>query len=181
MATAEALRKKTWKAGAKAGEKEGSLPLHCENANNTSSGFSSRRSIATGKVLTWQRCLLFLGFVILLIVALLHALLRTGRGLQPGDDGDAPSAALAESAAWCPIADTMPPLIGELADSRDLFAGEAVLTLQVERLSAAVNISTISYDDNGDVDQDTRWSTFGTLYAQLETLFPRMYVLRTIK
>lgn len=46
------------------------------------------------------------------------------------------------------------------------------LALQVKRLSAAVQVPTESYDDNGEVDEDPRWETFQQFHNVLQDLFP---------
>jgi Gly-Xaa carboxypeptidase len=72
---------------------------------------------------------------------------------------------------WCPL----PKLPSEVKDglrpSRD-FETDEFLRRQVERLSAAVDVPTVSYEDNGDVDQDPRWRTFEDFHRVLESLFP---------
>ncbi|KAF2173821.1 hypothetical protein M409DRAFT_62069 [Zasmidium cellare ATCC 36951] len=73
---------------------------------------------------------------------------------------------------WCPLSPKLTPPDDGLEDSRILFAIDEVLHRQVERLSAVVNVSTISYDDNGQVGEDMRWETFGELHTVLKRLFP---------
>ena len=64
-----------------------------------------------------------------------------------------------------------PPRDG-LEDSAVLFDDQHALEIQAQRLAAAVNIPTVSYDDNGDVDLDLRWEIFSELHVVLEKLFP---------
>jgi Gly-Xaa carboxypeptidase len=43
---------------------------------------------------------------------------------------------------------------------------------QIHRLSEVVRVPTVSYDDMGDVYNDTRWDVFGELHEVLASLFP---------
>lgn len=54
------------------------------------------------------------------------------------------------------------------------FWNSEIMTLQIHRLSEAVKIPSVSYDDMGDVHNDTRWLVFEELHAVLESLFPRV-------
>jgi len=76
---------------------------------------------------------------------------------------------------WCPLPDAPEPFEDGLKSSRQ-FEDEDSLRLQVERLSKAVNVPTVSWDDNGDVNQDTRWEPFFTFHDVLEDTFPLVYV-----
>ncbi|KAF2489060.1 Zn-dependent exopeptidase [Lophium mytilinum] len=75
---------------------------------------------------------------------------------------------------WCPIPDVVTPLSDSLLSS-DHFDEPGVLEMQVQRLSAAVRAPTESFDDNGEVDEDPRWTTFDDFHAILEELFPLIY------
>ena len=82
--------------------------------------------------------------------------------------------------SWCPLPDPIAP--SRYRDGIDLpssshFAGEAWTLKQVERLSAAINISTESYDDNGDVDENPRWKPFDQFHRLLHNLFPKVYAV----
>ncbi len=48
---------------------------------------------------------------------------------------------------------------------------DASLRKQTDRLSAAVRCPTESFDDNGDVDEDSRWRTFDGFHDTLRDLF----------
>ncbi|KAK4498156.1 hypothetical protein PRZ48_010812 [Zasmidium cellare] len=97
-----------------------------------------------------------------------------GRKSKISDEDFSPAATNApdQIKEWCPLSPKSTPPEDGLEDSRVLFALDKVLGRQVERLSAVVNVSTISYDDNGPVGEDMRWETFGELHAVLEKLFP---------
>ena len=72
---------------------------------------------------------------------------------------------------WCPLPELPAVASDGLEPSWMLLKKKAVET-QVKRLSAAVNIAAISYDDNEDVDNDPRWAKFEELEAVLEKYFP---------
>lgn len=83
--------------------------------------------------------------------------------------------------AWCPLPPAVSPAksigddeVSSLPPSEDI-SGKAWIERQVERLSAAVNIPTESYDDNGDVEEDPRWRTFPEFHTVLKKLFPEVH------
>ncbi len=78
--------------------------------------------------------------------------------------------------SWCPLADPDPIRASNdnLRPSKD-FSLDASLKKQVERLSAAVKCPTESFDDNGDVDVDLRWTTFDGFHDTLKDLFPLIH------
>jgi hypothetical protein len=75
------------------------------------------------------------------------------------------------SESWCPLPTHPSEVEDGLQPSGD-FEKDAFVKRQVERLSAAVNIPTVSYEDNGDVGRDKRWEVFGEFHKVLEHLFP---------
>ncbi|KAI2624216.1 carboxypeptidase S [Hypoxylon sp. NC1633] len=75
---------------------------------------------------------------------------------------------------WCPLPNITTPGDDGLKASEH-FMSSRQFQLQVERLSAAVRVPTESYDDNGDVDEDPRWETFGDFHRVLEQLFPLVH------
>jgi Gly-Xaa carboxypeptidase len=77
--------------------------------------------------------------------------------------------------SWCPLPE-LPPHIEDGLDQSSSFNDKDSVLKQVERLSAVVNVSTVSYDDNGDVDEDPRWKAFGELHDVLLHLFPLVSV-----
>lgn len=136
-----------------------------------------RHTMRVRECITWQRCLLFLGLAFILITILLYSPLYS----LPDDENIAnEDLSLAiptspdQSKERCAISPKLTPPDDGLEDSKVLFAIDKVLERQVERLSAVVNVSTISYDDNGPVGEDMRWETFGELHAVLKRLFPVM-------
>lgn len=75
--------------------------------------------------------------------------------------------------SWCPLPDVVTPLDYSLLSS-DHFDEPGVLETQVQRLSAAVQAPTESFDDNGEVDEDLRWTAFNDFHMILEESFPLM-------
>lgn len=128
--------------------------------------------MAAHQYITWQRALLFIVLAaVLLGLGWNRNLVTSSTSTHAGDETTA--------ASWCRIPDRIADTEDGLEDSSKLFRGEDVLKLQVERLSAAVNISTESFDDKGDVDEDQRWWNFAELHDKLAELFPRVYVAHT--
>ncbi|KAI4720064.1 putative vacuolar carboxypeptidase Cps1 [Aureobasidium sp. EXF-10727] len=72
---------------------------------------------------------------------------------------------------WCPVPEMPTPI----QDGFDFGNSKDLIKQQVKRLSAAVNVPSISYDDNDDVDKDPRWHAFVTLHETLETQFPKVH------
>jgi hypothetical protein len=116
----------------------------------------------------WQLLL----FCVVLSCLLLGFAWNTDEQWSLGGESVHGSAGHDDTASWCRIPEPAESPQDGLDDSAKLFEGEAILRLQVERLAAAVNIPTVSYDDNVDVDEDVRWRIFGTLHEKLESLFP---------
>lgn len=115
--------------------------------------------------LSWPRLVLFLALVFLLLIFGEPYAHRAFRDVAPQPPVDK------EVEAWCPLPELVSYPEDGVAASEILFTKE-VLALQVERLSAAVNVSTVSYGDNGDVESDPRWKTFEELHKVLRQLFP---------
>ena len=83
--------------------------------------------------------------------------------------------------SWCPLPHPITPSSStdagipfSLASSKH-FSGKGWIEKQVDRLSAAVNVPTESYDDNGDVAIDPRWLTFDDFHEVLRRLFPEVH------
>ncbi|KAF1984757.1 vacuolar carboxypeptidase Cps1 [Aulographum hederae CBS 113979] len=75
---------------------------------------------------------------------------------------------------WCPLPENLPEPSDGLQPSHELSSKESI-DKQVERLSAAVNVATVSYDDNGSLEEDKRWNTFGDFQKELEVMFPLVH------
>ncbi|KAH9825919.1 putative vacuolar carboxypeptidase Cps1 [Teratosphaeria destructans] len=86
-----------------------------------------------------------------------------------------------DSSSWCQIPSVAESPRDGLRSSRDVFTGDDILRLQVERLTAAVNVPTVAYDDNGDVDEDERWRPFGRLHKTLSSSFPLVHKHLTLE
>ncbi|KEQ71631.1 vacuolar carboxypeptidase Cps1 [Aureobasidium namibiae CBS 147.97] len=76
---------------------------------------------------------------------------------------------------WCPVSSLPAPPLDNLTSSANFGNSKDLVKQQVARLSAAVNVPTISYDDNDDVDKDPRWHAFVTLHEVLKTQFPQVH------
>jgi Gly-Xaa carboxypeptidase len=72
---------------------------------------------------------------------------------------------------WCPLPDKPEYKKDGLLPSF-LFVDSKSVDRQVARLSKAVNVPTVSWDDNGDVGVDKRWESFFKFHDVLEELFP---------
>jgi Gly-Xaa carboxypeptidase len=76
---------------------------------------------------------------------------------------------------WCPLPEK-PKYPKDGLRPSFLFADKASIEKQVARLSAAINVPTISCDDNGDVEKDTRWKPFYQFHDVIDDLFPLVFV-----
>jgi Gly-Xaa carboxypeptidase len=77
--------------------------------------------------------------------------------------------------SWCPLPEK-PKYPSDGLKPSSLFADKSSVDKQVTRLSAAVNVPTVSWDDNEDVGVDKRWQPFYRFHEVLEELFPLVYV-----
>lgn len=82
---------------------------------------------------------------------------------------------LVEQPEWCALPEALISSDDGLVSASEKFDHDSALQRQVERLSAAVNVATVSFNDNGDVDTDPRWQTFPILHGVLKTNFPRVH------
>lgn len=115
--------------------------------------------------LSWPRLVLFLALVFILLTFAEPFAHRAFQNVIPTKPVDK------DTESWCPIPEPASHVEDGIASSDALWTDD-ILAIQVERLSAAVNVSTVSYSDNGDVDEDPRWKTFDELHAVLKKLFP---------
>lgn len=77
--------------------------------------------------------------------------------------------------SWC----LLPPLPGSPSDAStdsQSFTDVDSRKRQVERLNAAMNVATQSFEDSGDVLTDPRWNVFNDLHEVLMNLFPPVHV-----
>ncbi|KAK4205129.1 putative carboxypeptidase [Triangularia verruculosa] len=63
----------------------------------------------------------------------------------------------------------------ELDKLVNIIEGDAFRNASVDRLSGAVQVKTVSFDDLGDVGQDPRWEVFFTFHKFLEKTFPLVH------
>ncbi|KAI1386732.1 carboxypeptidase S [Hypoxylon trugodes] len=119
---------------------------------------------------TRNRNLLFSSLAFCLIIFYFSpSFLSRARHCFHPSSGDRPDTSSVEK--WCPLPDTTAPADDGLKD-REHFINSQQLQLQVKRLSEAVQVPTESFDDNGEVDEDSRWETFQEFHQVLEKLFP---------
>ncbi|KAI4843209.1 putative vacuolar carboxypeptidase Cps1 [Aureobasidium sp. EXF-8845] len=131
--------------------------------------------------MAWPRLIVFMVVVFLLLTTVSSVIRRKEPFDLPANGhagNDTPQEDVAAS-TWCPVPQIPAPSQDGLNSSADFGNDEDLIKEQVERLSAAVNIPTISYDDNGDVDKDPRWHAFVTLHEVLKEQFPRVYANAT--
>jgi len=77
--------------------------------------------------------------------------------------------------SWCPLAEK-PPKFNDGLDPSTKFEEPETIERQVERLSEAVRVATVSYYDNGNVGEDERWNVFFHFHDVLNNLFPLLSV-----
>lgn len=82
-----------------------------------------------------------------------------------------PSKSAGNVETWCPLPEK-PKYPNDGLKPSFLFADKASVDKQVNRLSAAIDVPTVHYDDNGDVGEDKRWQPFYKFHDVLEDLFP---------
>jgi len=116
--------------------------------------------------LSWPRLVVFMILVFLMLSAVSSVIKhRKPLDLTSQHGGFSGSK---DQPAWCPIPE--PPLA---SPNDDLETSELFnQSLQVARLSAAVNIPTVSSGENGDVSTDPRWESFSKLHEVLKQQFP---------
>lgn len=116
--------------------------------------------------LAWPRLVMFMVIVFLLLSAV-SSLVKTRKPLDLGSqDGIVRH-------EWCQLAEPLSPHEDGLMTS-DVFGNESLLLRQVERLSAAVNVATVSSNDYGDVEGGSEWDSFAKLHEVLRNLFPKV-------
>jgi Gly-Xaa carboxypeptidase len=118
----------------------------------------------------WWRPKALLIVTVSFFVTLIYWALPNGHAPQLSLKYD-PSKSAANVETWCPLPEK-PKYPNDGLKPSFLFADKASVDKQVNRLSAAVNVPTVSYDDNGDVGEDKRWEPFYKFHDVLEDLFP---------
>jgi hypothetical protein len=131
--------------------------------------------------MAWPRLVVFMIVVFLLLTTVSSVVKRNEVFDLPanGHPGNVKSQGDEVADPWCPVPQIPALLQDGLNSSADFGNENDLIKQQVERLSAAVNVPTIAYDDNGDVDKDPRWHAFVTLREVLKTQFPRVYANNT--
>jgi Gly-Xaa carboxypeptidase len=122
----------------------------------------------------WHRASLIAGalFILWLCIATIFPSSRPSMTIFSNDKGSTIE-------SWCPLPQAVSPTKStetseRLPPSKDI-SGDVWINRQVERLSAAVNVPTESYDDNGNVEEDPRWRTFPEFHSVLQKLFPLVH------
>ncbi|KAK8206776.1 hypothetical protein M8818_004610 [Zalaria obscura] len=123
--------------------------------------------------MAWQDQFVWWKLVIFLVVTFLLISFAVPSGREALSGLHSHSSVDKDLESWCPLPDP-PKQSNDTLRNLTLFQDEAALELQVERLSAAVNVPTQSYDDESDVD-DKKWATFEQLHSVLEKLFPLVH------
>jgi Gly-Xaa carboxypeptidase len=127
--------------------------------------------------MAWPRLVVFM-VVVFLLLTTVSSVMRRNEPFDLPANGHPDNENLEEAVmvnTWCPIPQLPAPSEDGLTSMCDFGNDKDLIKQQVERLSAAVNVPTISYDDNDDVDKDPRWHAFITLHEVLKTQFPRVY------
>jgi hypothetical protein len=127
--------------------------------------------------MAWPRLITFMVVVFLLLTTVSSVMKRRGALDLPanGHPGNKEPQEDVVFSTWCPVPQLPAPSQDDLISLADFGESKDLIKQQVERLSAAVNVPTISYDDSDDVDKDPRWHAFVTLHEVLKTQFPRVY------
>ncbi|KAF3060971.1 putative carboxypeptidase C24C9.08 [Daldinia childiae] len=76
----------------------------------------------------------------------------------------------------CDIPPVVDPSKDGLPAARDIFSDQEALLLQVKRHGTIVKIPSISYDDNGEPGEDSRWDVFYDLHRALAALYPNIHL-----
>lgn len=128
--------------------------------------------------MAWPRLVVFMIVVFLMLTTVSSVMRRKEAFSLPanGHPGNEKSQKDAVVNTWCPVSPLPAPSQDNLTSSADFGNSHDLIKQQVERLGAAVNVPTVSYDDNDDVDKDPRWHAFVALHEVLRTQFPRVYV-----
>jgi hypothetical protein len=127
--------------------------------------------------MAWPRLITFMVVVFLLLTTVGSVMKRRGALDLPanGHPGNEIPQEYVVVHTWCPVPQLPAPSQDGLISLADFGDSKDLIKQQVERLSAAVNVPTISYDDSDDVDKDPRWHAFVTLHDVLKAQFPRVY------
>jgi Gly-Xaa carboxypeptidase len=123
----------------------------------------------------WARSRTYLVFIITVFVLLVFWTLPSGTVRQ---ESSTPLAASPDQSKnrenvkdWCPLPEK-PATINDGLSPSFLIIGQEVVDLQVKRLSAAVNVPTVSVAGDGDVLTDPKYEVFHRFHEVLDDLFP---------
>jgi hypothetical protein len=125
----------------------------------------------------WTRSRTYLVFVVAVFVLTVFWTLPSGLVRQESNSGTlstAPTDQLINEdnvESWCPLPDK-PANVNDGLKPSFLFIDQKSVDLQVKRLSAAVNVPTVSVTGDGDVLTDPRYEVFHRFHDILDDLFP---------
>ncbi|KAG9258902.1 uncharacterized protein F5Z01DRAFT_614770 [Emericellopsis atlantica] len=75
----------------------------------------------------------------------------------------------------CDLPPALEPAGDDLENASSLFTGRDALDRQVKRHQGIVRVPSVSYDDNGEPGEDSRWEPFYTLHDVLRELYPNIH------
>ncbi|KAI6085335.1 carboxypeptidase S [Hypoxylon rubiginosum] len=76
----------------------------------------------------------------------------------------------------CDVPPELDPSEDGLPAARDIFSDHEALLLQVKRHGSIVKVPSISYDDNGEPGEDSRWEVFYDLHRVFAALYPNLHL-----
>jgi hypothetical protein len=126
----------------------------------------------------WTRSRTYLVFIVTVFVLAVFWTLPSGTLRQESSTSQPSSDQLKSEEnvkKWCPLPEKPANVKDGLMPSF-LFVDQKSVDLQVKRLSAAVNVPTVSVPGDGDVLTDPRYENFHRFHEVLDDLFPSVYV-----
>ncbi|KUL89885.1 hypothetical protein ZTR_02970 [Talaromyces verruculosus] len=135
----------------------------------------NRHVALSGAATTNYAKVLFICFYINIWTFITGPILESIESTHHGDhDGSASSVVATQCPAQYAIAPHSSPDITK-RNIEKLFPSAEFRNLSVKRLSGAVQIPTVSYDDNGPVGEDPRWDVFFDLERYFRETFPLLH------
>lgn len=74
----------------------------------------------------------------------------------------------------CDVPAALDPSEDGLPAAGDIFSDHEALLLQVKRHGTIVKVPSISFDDNGEPGEDSRWNIFYDLHRAFAALYPNL-------
>jgi hypothetical protein len=123
----------------------------------------------------WSRPRTYLIFFVTAFILTVFWTLPSGTVRQESSPPYSPTSSPQKSGeiveSWCPLP-VKPKIVKDGLKSSSLFADQKSVDLQAKRLSAAVNVPTVSVNGDGDVLTDPRYEVFKKFHKVLDGLFP---------